>query len=37
MQLHYISLDSAELDVRAEGDASAPENEVGEEEDLAGL
>lgn len=30
IRLHYISLGSAELDVRAERDASAPENEVGE-------
>lgn len=29
MQLHCFSLDSAELDVRAERDASALENEVG--------
>lgn len=30
MQRHYISLDSAELDVKAERDASVLENEVGE-------
>lgn len=30
MQLHYILLDSAELDIRAERDASVVENEVGE-------